>query len=76
MVGGARVGDAAGGRLFLSTPSPLAIQRQPAAARCLTNSSETAPSAGHMPTGGAPKRRAWLMRAASIWAMTRLRPPG
>jgi hypothetical protein len=37
---------------------------------------ETAPSAGHMPTGGAPKRRAWLMRAASIWATTRLRPPG
>ena len=33
-------------RLLFSTPSPLAIQRQSAAARYLTKSSETAPSAG------------------------------
>ncbi len=63
-------------RLLFSTPSPLAIQRQSAAARYLTKSSETAPSAGHMPPAAAPKRRAWLVRAASMWASDPAAPAG
>ena len=59
-----------------NTPWLLAVQAKPAAPICLRKGVDRAPSAGHRPPGGCPKRRVWLARAAARCASTRERPPG
>ena len=49
-----------GGSDRSSTASSEAAQATPSPARISRASGETAPSAGHMPAAGRPKRRAWL----------------
>ncbi|MNZ98245.1 hypothetical protein D3C78_1175220 [compost metagenome] len=59
-----------------STPWLLAVQLKPASAICWRKAVDSAPSAGHSPLEGWPKRRRWLAWAVSSWASTRERPPG
>ena len=59
-----RCREASGGSEWSSTPSSEQAQPTPSPASTSSASGETEPSAGHIPAGGAPKRRAWLSMAS------------
>ncbi len=62
--------------VLASTLSLDAVHLKSRAATCFSMASDTAPSAGHKPAGGAPNRRVWLSMASAMCNPTRAAPPG